>query len=119
TTSRPTRTTTGYTGIEPPMTTLSGVLIKRSAYGLVRDSTNILLEATPKQFELGRVAETIRSVYGSKGVHDLPVSTITSGLYALSGHVTLDSDSISQGSIILQKVAEKLKASFGKEHVTF
>src|SRR5438876_686853 len=60
----------------------------------------------------------IRSVYGVKGVHDLHVWTITSGLYALSGHVTLDSDSISQGSIILKKVAAKLKESFGIEHVT-
>src|SRR5256886_1300169 len=97
---------------------LIGLMIIRSAYGLVRDSTNILLEATPKQFELGRVAETIRSVNGVKGVHDLHVWTITSGLYALSGHVTVDSDTISQGSIVLEKVAAKLKESFGIEHVT-
>src|SRR6266566_2642456 len=103
---------------DPLVAALIGVLIIRSAYGLVRDSTNILLEATPKQFELGKIAQTIRSVYGVKGVHDLHVWTITSGLYALSGHVTLDSDSISQGSIILKKVAAKLKESFGIEHVT-
>ncbi|TMI54766.1 cation diffusion facilitator family transporter, partial [Candidatus Bathyarchaeota archaeon] len=109
---------TGYNGIDPLVAALIGVLIIRSAYGLVRDSTNILLEATPKQFELGKIAQTIRSVYGVKGVHDLHVWTITSGLYALSGHVTLDSDSISQGSIILKKVAAKLKESFGIEHVT-
>src|SRR5436853_7943405 len=109
---------TGYNGIDPLVAALIGVLIIRSAYGLVRDSTNILLEATPKQFELGKIAQTIRSVYGVKGVHDLHVWTITSGLYALSGHVTLDSDSISQGSIILEKVAAKLKESFGIEHVT-
>src|SRR5881392_904742 len=109
---------TGYNGIDPLVAALIGVLIIRSAYGLVRDSTNILLEATPKQFELGKIAQTIRIVYGVKGVHDLHVWTITSGLYALSGHVTLDSDSISQGSIILKKVAAKLKESFGIEHVT-
>src|SRR5437762_9151657 len=108
----------GYNDIDPLVAALIGVLIIRSAYGLVRDSTNILLEATPKQFELGKIAQTIRSVYGVKGVHDLHVWTITSGLYALSGHVTLDSDSISQGSIILKKVAAKLKDSFGIEHVT-
>src|SRR5881296_1643268 len=109
---------TGYNGIDPLVAALIGLLIIRSAYGLVRDSTNILLEATPKQFELGRVAETIRSVNGVKGVHDLHVWTITSGLYALSGHVTVDSDTIGQGSIVLEKVAAKLKESFGIEHVT-
>jgi cobalt-zinc-cadmium efflux system protein len=84
----------------------------------VRDSTNILLEATPKHLQLESIAKTIRSVDGVKGVHDLHVWTITSGLYALSGHVTVDSDSISQGSVILEKVAAKLKESFGIEHVT-
>jgi cobalt-zinc-cadmium efflux system protein len=109
---------TGYSGLDPVAAVLIGILIMRSAYGLVRDSTNILLEATPRHLELESIAKTIRSVEGVKGVHDLHVWTITSGLYALSGHVTLDSDKISQGSIIIEKVAAKLKESFGIEHVT-
>jgi cobalt-zinc-cadmium efflux system protein len=109
---------TGYSGLDPVAAVLIGLLIMRSAYGLVRDSTNILLEATPKHLQLESIAKTIRSVDGVKGVHDLHVWTITSGLYALSGHVTVDSDSISQGSVILEKVAAKLKESFGIEHVT-
>jgi len=109
---------TGYSGLDPIAAVLIGILIMRSAYGLVRDSTNILLEATPKHLELESIARTIRSVEGVKGVHDLHVWTITSGLYALSGHVTLGSDKISDGSIIIGKVAAKLKESFGIEHVT-
>ncbi len=109
---------TGYSGLDPVAAVLIGILIMRSAYGLVRDSTNILLEATPKHLELESIARTIRSVEGVKGVHDLHVWTITSGLYALSGHVTLGSDKISDGSIIIGKVAAKLKESFGIEHVT-
>ncbi len=109
---------TGYNGIDPLIATLIGVLIIRSAYGLVRDSTNILLEATPKQFELGKIAETIRSIDGVKGVHDLHVWTITSGLYALSGHITVDSDTIQSGSAVVEKVSAKLKESFGIGHVT-
>ena len=109
---------TGYSGLDPIAAVLIGILIMRSAYGLVRDSTNILLEATPRHLELENIAKTIRSVDGVKGVHDLHVWTITSGLYALSGHVTLDLDKISDGSVIIGKVAAKLKESFGIEHVT-
>ena len=108
----------GYNEIDPLVAALIGVLIIRSAYGLVRDSTNILLEATPKQFRLEKVAEAIRSVDGVKGVHDLHVWTITSGLYALSGHITVNSDTIGEGSAIVDKVAAKLKESFGIDHVT-
>ena len=109
---------TGYSGLDPIAAVLIGILIMRSAYSLVRDSTNILLEATPRGLELESIAKTIRSVDGVMGVHDLHVWTITSGLYALSGHVTVDSDTISQGSVILEKIAGKLKESFGIEHVT-
>jgi len=68
--------------------------------------------------QLETIAKTIRSVDGVKGVHDLHVWTITSGLYALSGHVTVATDSISQGSTIVEKIEAKLKVSFGIEHVT-
>ena len=109
---------TGYNGMDPFVAALIGVLIIRSAYGLVRDSTNILLEATPRQFELGKIAQAVKSVGGVKDVHDLHVWTITSGLYALSGHLIVDTDRISDGSVIVDKVAATLKDSFGIEHVT-
>ena len=108
----------GYSGLDPIAAVLIGILIMRSAYSLVRDSTNILLEATPRDLQLEDIAKTIRSVEGVKGVHDLHVWTITSGMYALSGHVTLDSDKISRGSLIIENVAAKLKESFGIEHIT-
>lgn len=109
---------TGFYGIDPLAAAVIGLLIIRSAYGLVRDSSNILLESTPKQFELGKIAETIKAVEGVKGVHDLHVWTITSGLYALSGHITLDADTINDGSAVIARVSTKLKDSFGIEHVT-
>jgi cobalt-zinc-cadmium efflux system protein len=109
---------TGYSGVDPLVAVLIGVLIIRSAYGLVRDSTNILLEATPKQLELGKIAEAIRGVPGVGGVHDLHVWTITSGMYALSGHLTVESDRIVDGSAVVDMVAAKLKELFEIDHVT-
>jgi cobalt-zinc-cadmium efflux system protein len=109
---------TGYQGIDSLAAAIIGVLIMLSAYRLVRDSTNILLEATPREMNLETIAKTIGSIDGVKGVHDLHVWTITSGLYALSGHVTVDTEMISDGSRIVGKIASRLKESFGIEHVT-
>ena len=111
-------TLTGINGVDPLVAALIGLLIIRSAYGLVKDSTNILLEATPRQFELEKIAQTIQHVPGVKGVHDLHVWTITSGLYALSGHLTVETDSLDKGSAIVEEAAAKLKEAFGIEHVT-
>ena len=109
---------TGFNGVDPLAAILIGALIVRSAYGLVRDSTNILLEATPRQMELENIAQAMRGVEGVKGVHDLHVWTITSGLYALSGHITVESITVAEGSGIVEKVASHLRDAFGIEHVT-
>ncbi len=110
--------TTGYNGVDPIVAAVIGLLIIRSAYSLVRDSANILLESTPKQFQLEKIAETIQTIPMVRGVHDLHVWTITSGLYALSGHLIVETDRITEGSTIVEKVSAKLKTVYGIEHVT-
>lgn len=111
-------TVTSYTIIDPLIAILIGVLILRNAFGLVRESTDILMEATPRHLELDNVARTIQSVAGVIGVHDLHIWTITSGLYALSGHVTVRPETLEEGSQIIAAVSGKLKEAFGIEHVT-
>ena len=111
-------TFTSYTIIDPLVAIIIGILILRNAFSLVRESTDILMEATPRHLELEAIAKAITSIEGVVGVHDLHVWTITSGLYALSGHVTVKSDTINEGSRIIEEASRKLGESFGIEHVT-
>src|SRR5262249_13010498 len=71
--------TTGYQMADPVIAALIGILILRNAVGLVRDSTDILMEAIPKHLDLAAITRTIQQVPGVRGVHDLHVWTITSG----------------------------------------
>ncbi len=109
---------TGYNRVDPAIAILIGILILRNAYGLIRESTEVLLEATPKHLQLETVAKAILAVEGVKGVHDLHVWTITSGLYAVSGHVMVNAHSIEEGSQIIGEVSARLRSGFGIEHVT-
>ncbi len=111
-------TFTRYSIVDPLIAMLIGVLILRNAFSLVRESTDILMEATPRHLQLEAVAKTIQSVAGVVGVHDLHIWTITSGLYALSGHLTVSSETTEEGSRIISQVAVLLRTSFGIEHVT-
>ncbi len=111
-------TFTGYNRIDPAIAILIGILILRNAYGLVRESTEILLESTPKHLQLETVAKAILAVEGVNGIHDLHVWTITSGLYAVSGHITVKAETIDEGSRIISEVSSRLKNSFGIDHVT-
>lgn len=109
---------TGYWFVDPVIAVLIGILILSNAFNLVRESTDILLEATPSHLELETVANAIRGVPGIVNVHDLHIWTITSGLYALSGHVIVRSETLDEGSRIIAEASKKLRESFGIAHVT-
>src|ERR671912_704279 len=64
-----------------------GLLILGSSWTLLRDSTNILLEATPRGLNAGEVGRRMAAADGIIEVHDLHIWTITSGFPALSAHV--------------------------------
>ncbi len=111
-------TFTSYVIVDPLIAILIGVLILRNAFSLVRESTDILLEATPRHLNLEEVSRTIQSVKGVIGVHDLHIWTITSGLYALSGHITVRADTVEEGPRVIARVSDLLRSKHGIEHVT-
>ena len=69
-----------------------GVLILPRTWRLLRDSLDVLPEATPKGVDLDEVRTRILDAPGVAAVHDLHVWTITSGMNVVSAHVVLDPD---------------------------
>ena len=79
--------TTGWYYADPLISAAIGLFILPRTWALLRDVTNILLEATPADVDVVRVYDAIRTTPGVRDVHDLHVWAITSGLNALSVHV--------------------------------
>lgn len=78
---------TGWLLMDPLISVLIAALILLSAWGVIRDSTTILLEATPKGVDAAEVGRRLAASKGVAEVHDLHIWTITSGFPALSAHV--------------------------------
>ena len=78
---------TGWRYADPLVSVAIGVLILVSSWSLLRDSTNILLEATPRGMDAEEVGRRMAAADGVEEVHDLHIWTITSGFPALSAHV--------------------------------
>ena len=78
---------TGWRYADPLTSVAIGILILASSWKLLRDSTNILLEATPLNLNAAEVGRKMASADGITEVHDLHIWTITSGFPALSAHV--------------------------------
>ena len=78
---------TGWRYADPLVSVGIGALILASSWSLLRDSTNILLEATPRGIDAEEVGRRMAGAEGVVEVHDLHIWTITSGFPALSAHV--------------------------------
>ncbi len=95
---------------------LISLIIIFSAWTLIKESINVLLEGTPSHINLAAVEEAIRRTSGVREVHDLHVWTITSGLEALSAHVQYD-ESVVQNEL-LKSLRHRLNDEFGIRHLT-
>jgi cobalt-zinc-cadmium efflux system protein len=80
---------TGWTPIDPILSILLSLLILGGAWRLVKESTDVLLEAVPRHVSMAEVHRRMLEVPGVAAVHDLHVWTVTSGLVAMSGHAVV------------------------------
>jgi cobalt-zinc-cadmium efflux system protein len=109
---------TGLNWLDPLVSILIGVLILWNAWGILRESVNILMEATPIDVDVEAVVASIMGVDGVRGVHDLHIWSITRGLRTLSAHILTDDIPISQGTKIQAAIGEMLDHTFGIAHAT-
>lgn len=105
----------GWTLADPLISIFIGALVLVSAWRLVKESTDVLLEATPAHIALTDVHDRIVSVPGVDSVHDLHVWTVTSGVVAMSGHLVVRNPTDNQP--VLEEVQDRLRA-LGIHHVT-
>ncbi|HEX9393500.1 MAG TPA: cation diffusion facilitator family transporter [Gemmatimonadales bacterium] len=106
---------TGWTPPDPILSLAISLLVLVSAWRLVRESVDVLLEAAPAHIPLAAVHERLASVPGVSSVHDLHVWTVTSGVVAMSGHLVVRDPGDHQR--VLEQVQDRMGA-FGIGHVT-
>ncbi len=109
---------TNFYLVDPIIAVLIGLVISKGALGLVLQSTDILLEAVPKHLNLELIKSELEKVEGIKGAHDIHIWTITSGVYALSGHLFIDDQMVSKTKQIVENVNKLLKEKFRISHTT-
>ena len=109
---------TGWGIVDPIIAVFIGVIVLWGAVRLVRESTDILLEAVPKHIEMDRVIGVIKKVPGVQDVHDIHVWTITSGIYALSTHLLIEDQMVSRTGEIVEAVNREVARNFRITHTT-
>ncbi len=104
--------------LDPFVSVLIGCLILYNAWGILRDAVDILLEATPRDVDTGKLVDDVKQVSGVLGVHDLHVWSITQNLRTMSAHILTEDVSISTGADIQRQINEVVYHRYNIAHAT-
>lgn len=95
---------------------LVAALMYYAAWGLLRDSGRVFLEAAPAGIHPDEVGRSLAAEPDVAAVHDLHLWEITSGYPALTAHVLVDDDCDCHATRV--RLAELLRDTYGIEHAT-
>jgi cobalt-zinc-cadmium efflux system protein len=95
---------------------LIAALMLWAAYGLLRESGRVFLEAAPRGLDPQAIGEALVAEAGVVEVHDLHVWEVTTGLPALSAHIIVGRETDCHQA--RWRAARLLEDRFGVEHST-
>ncbi|MFQ5696090.1 MAG: cation diffusion facilitator family transporter [Terriglobia bacterium] len=104
--------------IDPVISVAIGLAILWSAWGVLKETTNILLEGTPPGLEVERVARALLTVEGVTEVHDVHIWSLASHQHALSCHVRVQEMTTRDTGKILAQLNGLLARRFDIHHTT-
>jgi cobalt-zinc-cadmium efflux system protein len=109
---------TGWDRVDPLLSILIGLLIIWTAWDIIRESLNILLEGLPRGMRLQSVIASMRATEGVLDVHDLHIWSLGSDTHALSCHVVIADVPPSSSDSILKRLNEMLAEHYRIRHTT-
>ena len=108
---------TGWTGADIVVSVAIALLILPRTFVLLREATDVLLEAAPRGVDMAHVRGHILEAPGVVDCHDLHAWTITSGMNVVSAHVVIAGDA--DAAATLDTLSVCLADDFDIDHSTF
>lgn len=109
---------TGYRWLDPLAGVLIGVLILWSAWVILRETIDILMESAPADVDMGRLVDDVMHVDGVRGVHDLHVWSISRQVRVLCAHVVVDDMPLTDAARIQAGIVGLARERYAIRHCT-
>jgi cobalt-zinc-cadmium efflux system protein len=111
---------TGWERADALASAVVALMMLPRTWSLLREAVDVLLEAAPRNVNVGEVRAHILDVDGVIDMHDLHVWTITSGQPVMSAHIVVSDETLARGSAqVLDDLHECLAHHFDVNHCTF
>jgi cobalt-zinc-cadmium efflux system protein len=109
---------TGWLYIDPLLSLGIAVLIAFGAWGIVRETVNLLMEGTPAEIDLVAVTKEITGTDLVTSMHDLHVWALSSDEMALSCHVVVGDCPLGDAEHVVRDLESRLCGKFDIGHTT-
>src|SRR3989440_815331 len=109
---------TGWLYIDPLLSLAIAALIAYGAWGIVRETVNLLIEGTPPDINMAAVSSEISGTDLVTGVHDLHVWALSSEDVALSCHIVIADTSLGDAEHVVRDLEGRLCSQFAIGHTT-
>ena len=109
---------TGFYIIDPIISILIGLIVIYSAWGIVKESVNIILEGVPEGLNVKKIENEIKNIENVNDVHDVHIWAIGTNYNALSAHVVISNMTVDQSHEVLIKINFRLKEKYNIKHTT-
>jgi cobalt-zinc-cadmium efflux system protein len=106
----------GWLWADPAASMAISALVLLSAWALLREAVDVLMEAAPRHLDLAEIESALGGLTAVVRVHDLHVWTIGSGEISLSCHLVAKDES--RGVELLSEAYRVLGSRFGIAHAT-
>lgn len=106
----------GWAWLDPAVSLLIGAVVAISAFGLLRESFNAVMDAVPRSVDQLAVRDLLERQPGVTRVHHLHIWSLGTGEIAMTAHLVR----VDQGDndAFLEQVDGELDRQFGINHVT-
>ena len=101
---------------DPIISGIVALIISRGAFNVVRESLHILMEGTPTSLNTNDLKTSLFEINGVIDVHHLRLWTITSGIYYLNCHLTIEANEPPQA--VLNTTVQMLRDKFELTNIT-
>jgi cobalt-zinc-cadmium efflux system protein len=111
--------TGGNYWLDPAATLFVAALLAYAAWKLLRQTSDVLLEAMPADVDPHDVTATIAAVPGVESVHDLHVWSLSNAVHALSVHIVLAGHpTLEEAQVVGTAVKTAVSAPYRIAHAT-
>lgn len=102
--------------LDPVLSALIALFILKNCWGILKEATCILMNATPNGLDISRIKASLEQIPGINGVHYLHAWNVCSSSVAFSCHVVVPDQKLSKIDALSKKIRHQLLHRFGVDH---